>query len=108
MVGLETALALLLALVRDGHVLGALRFVEVLRACARARRAPAPGARSGVGERGDVALLAPARRWTRRSRETIRSKQVNSPVARPRSWSGRARRRSSVARWCSTRMSATQ
>lgn len=76
MIGLETTIPVLLGLVRGGH-LSATRFVEVLS------RAPADigrieGGALGVGDRGDVALLAPDRRWTL-DRASIRSKQVNSP-----------------------------
>jgi dihydroorotase len=45
---------------------------------APARVGRLPGGSLKVGERADIAILDPSLRWTV-SRETIRSKQLNSP-----------------------------
>jgi dihydroorotase len=76
MIGLETTIPLLLGLVRDG-VLSPLRFVETL-STAPARIGRIEGGSLRPGARADVAILDPELRWTV-SRETIRSKQLNSP-----------------------------
>ena len=76
MIGLETTIPLLLGLVRDG-VLSPLRFVEVMSTAA-ARVGRLPGGTLKIGEPADIAILDPSLRWTV-SRETILSKQLNSP-----------------------------
>lgn len=76
MIGLETTVPLLLGLVRDG-ALSALRLIETLTT-APARVGRIEGGTLAVGARADVAILDPDVRWTV-SRETIRSKQLNSP-----------------------------
>jgi dihydroorotase len=76
MIGLETTIPLLLGLVRDG-VLSPLRFVETM-STAPARIGRIEGGSLRPGARADVTILDPELRWTV-SRETIRSKQLNSP-----------------------------
>ncbi len=76
MIGLETTVPVLCGLVREGH-LSAMRLVEALTA-APARIGRIEGGSLAVGARGDVAVIDPELRWTV-SRETILSKQVNSP-----------------------------
>lgn len=76
MIGLETTIPLLLGLVRDG-VLSPLRFVEAM-STAPARIGRIEGGTLRPGARADVTVLDPELRWTV-SRETIRSKQLNSP-----------------------------
>ncbi len=76
MIGLETTVPVLLGLVRDGH-LSATRLVEVLTS-APAKIGRIEGGALGVGDRADVALLSPEKRWTLDA-STIRSKQINSP-----------------------------
>jgi dihydroorotase len=76
MIGLETTIPLLLGLVRDG-VLTATRFVEAMSTSA-ARVGRLPGGSLRVGEVADITMLDPELRWTV-SRDTIRSKQLNSP-----------------------------
>lgn len=76
MIGLETTIPLLLGLVRDG-VLTATRFVEAMSTSA-ARVGRLPGGSLRVGEVADITMLDPELRWTV-ARDTIRSKQLNSP-----------------------------
>ncbi len=76
MIGLETTIPLLLGLVRDG-VLSPLRFIETM-STAPARVGRLEGGTLAIGARADVTVLDPTLRWTV-SRETIRSKQLNSP-----------------------------
>jgi dihydroorotase len=76
MIGLETTIPVLLGLVRDGH-LSAKRLVEVLTS-APAKIGGIEGGSLGVGDRADITLLAPEKRWTVDA-STIASKQVNSP-----------------------------
>lgn len=76
MIGLETTIPVLLGLVREGH-LSATRLVEVLTA-APAKIGGIEGGSLGVGDRADITLLAPEKRWTLDA-STIVSKQVNSP-----------------------------
>jgi dihydroorotase len=80
MIGLETTIPVLLGLVREGH-LSARRLVETLTA-APARIGRIEGGSLGVGDRADVALIDPEKRWTV-DRASIVSKQINSP------WLGR-------------------
>lgn len=76
MVGLETALPLLLSLVKDG-TLSPLRFVEVM-ATAPAKLAGLGRRTLSVGEPADITLIAPEQEWIfdRRSSD---SKSLNSP-----------------------------
>jgi dihydroorotase len=76
MIGLETTIPLLLGLVRDG-VLTATRFVEAMSTSA-ARVGRLAGGSLRVGEVADITMLDPELRWTV-ARDTIRSKQLNSP-----------------------------
>lgn len=75
--GLETAIALLLALVRDG-VLSPIRFVEAM-ATAPSRLIPDfEGGSLREGRRADVTVVDPELRWIL-SEETLRSKSHNTP-----------------------------
>jgi dihydroorotase len=76
MIGLETTIPVLLGLVRAGH-LSVRRLVETLTA-APARIGRIEGGSLGVGDRADVALIDPEKRWTV-DRASIVSKQINSP-----------------------------
>jgi dihydroorotase len=80
MIGLETALPLLLGLVRSG-ALTAMRLIEALSTSAT-RVGRLPGGSLAVGSPADVTVIDPEARWTV-SRDTIASKQLNSP------WLGR-------------------
>jgi len=75
-IGLETTIPVLLGLVRDGH-LSAMRLVEVLTS-APAKIGGIEGGSLGVGDRADITLLDPEKRW-KVDASTIVSKQVNSP-----------------------------
>jgi dihydroorotase len=76
MIGLETAVPVLLELVHRG-VLSPLRLIEALSA-APARVAGIDAGSLAPGARADVAVLDPEIRWTV-GRQTIRSKSLNSP-----------------------------
>jgi dihydroorotase len=75
--GLETTFAALLPLVTRGD-LSALRLIEALTS-APARVARVEGGSLKVGERADLVLLDPQRRWTV-SKEALRSKSHNTPL----------------------------
>lgn len=77
MIGLETAVPVLLELVREGS-LGPLRFVEALTS-APARVGKLPGGNLAVGEPADVTLLDPELRWTV-SAATLSSRSANTPL----------------------------
>ncbi len=75
--GLETAVPVLLGLVREG-ALSPLRFVDTLsRAPARLVPEAGPG-RLRVGEAGDITVIDPDARWVPR-RADLRSKSFNTP-----------------------------
>jgi dihydroorotase len=76
MIGLEPALPMLLSLVRDGH-LSAARLIETLTV-APARAAKLEGGALGVGDRADIAVIDPERKWTL-ERAALRSKSHNTP-----------------------------
>jgi dihydroorotase len=76
--GLETAVPVLLGLVREG-VLSPLRFAEVMSS-APARSIPDfEGGGLSVGGRADVTVLDPERRWTVRA-DALRSRSHNTPL----------------------------
>ncbi|MEZ4257037.1 MAG: dihydroorotase [Polyangiales bacterium] len=75
--GLETAVALLLGLVRDG-VLSPTRFVEVM-STAPAKKLPGHDAgRLAAGSPADITVIRPTERWTV-SRKGLVSKSHNTP-----------------------------
>jgi len=76
MIGLETAVPVLLELVRQG-ILSAPRLIEALSS-APARVAGIDGGSLAPGARADVAVIDPELRW-RPDRTTIGSKSLNSP-----------------------------
>jgi dihydroorotase len=76
MIGLETALPLLLGLVRTG-ALTAMRLVEALSTSAT-KVGRLPGGSLAVGSVADVTVIDPEARWIV-ARDTILSKQLNSP-----------------------------
>jgi dihydroorotase len=90
MIGLETAVAALLDLVR-AEKLSALRLVEAL-GIAPAKIAGLDGGTLKTGARADLVMIDPEHRWTP-ARESIRSKSLNSP------WLGKELRGAIVATW---------
>ena len=76
--GLETAVASLLGLVRDGK-LSASRLVESLTSSAAKLIPDVEAGALKVGGRADIAVLDPTHRWTV-SKEALRSRSHNTPL----------------------------
>jgi len=76
--GLETAVASLLGLVRDGRI-SALRLVEALSTSAAKLIPDVEAGRLKVGGRADITVLDPSRRWTV-TKEALRSRSHNTPL----------------------------
>jgi dihydroorotase len=75
--GLETAVPVLLSLVREG-VLTPLRFADVLSTAPARLLAGYEGGSLKVGGRADVTVLDPERRWTV-TKDALRSRSHNTP-----------------------------
>ena len=77
LIGLETAFASLLSLVRE-NILSPLRFIETL-STQPARIAHLDTGTLRVGAAADITVIDPEKRWTV-NRETLRSKSMNTPL----------------------------
>jgi dihydroorotase len=75
--GLETAIPVLLSLVRE-EVLTPLRFAEVLSTAPAKLLPDYEGGSLGEGRRADITILSPERRWTVR-KDALRSRSHNTP-----------------------------
>ncbi len=75
--GLETAVPVLLSLVRDG-ALSPLRFAEALSTAPAKLIPDYEGGKLAVGVRADITVIDPDRRWTV-SKDALRSRSHNTP-----------------------------